>query len=495
MNKTNIKTLLTFILVLSIGSPIVAQDNIFLDRDFWGSNPTIETIDLKIKEGNNIAEANSGNFDGVTLAILQNAPNKTIFYSISKEGNDVNKLTHDGRSYLFWAANKGNVEMMQYLIDKGAKVNMTDDKGSTPLNFAAGSGQKNTEVYDLLIKHGANLQKDLTPSGANALLLAAPYDSDFSLINHFTSKGLDLNSVDTAGHGIFNYVAKTGNIDLMKQLQIKGVKGTDKAFIFASQGARGVTNGIDVYTYLESLGLNPKVVSNEGETSLHIIARRNNDMKVINYFLQKGLDVNQPDTHGNTPFLNASQSNNLEVVTLLSKQLQNINHVNKKGVSALALALANNTAEVVAFLLNNKSDVNLSDTEGNNLAAYIMQSYSSKKEDAVKEKLRLLENKGFKFGKPQTNGNTLYHLATDKNDVIAVKFVHHYHADVNAKNSEGLTALHKAAMKAQNIDILKYLISIGANKEATTEFDETAYDLASENELLLQQKVSIEFLK
>src|SRR5690606_19530497 len=110
-----------------VGSPLLAQDNVFLDRDFWNTKPSIETIDLKIKEGNDIAQANANNFDGVTQAILQDAPNASIAYAISKKGNDVNKLTHDGRTYIFWAANKGNHELVQFLIDNGAKTDITDD--------------------------------------------------------------------------------------------------------------------------------------------------------------------------------------------------------------------------------------------------------------------------------------------------------------------------------------------------------------------------------
>lgn len=489
--KNSINFLIGFLIVTQLYS----QENIFLNRDFWKSQPTIQTIDLKIKEGNDITQANGANFDGVSQAILQSAPNKTIEYAISKKGNDVNKLTHDGRTYIFWAASKGNVELMQLLLDKGAKTDITDDKGSSILNYAAISGQKNTKVYDLLLKNGANLQKDLTPYGANALLLAAPYDTDFSLINYFTAKGLNLNSVDSNGNGIFNYVARTGNIQLMKQLIEKGAKGTDNAFIFASQGTRSITNGIEVYQFLESVGLNPTAVSKDGDSPLHNLALKSKDIDLLNYFIKRGADVNQPDAAGNTPFINAANSNNIEVVKLLSTNLKNINQTNKKGESALTLAVANNSPQVVEFLLNSKADVSVLDAEENDLTVYLMQSFKFKNEDIFKQKLDLLSKHGFDFGKPQANGNTLYHLALDKNDIQVLKFIKRFNADVNAKNKEGITPLHKAAMKATDTEILKYLVSIGAKKEVLTDFDESAYDLASENELLIQHNNSLDFLK
>ncbi len=471
-----------------------AQENIFLNRDFWKSNPNIATVEAKIQEGNNIAEANGNNFDAVVYAILQDAPIATIKHIQSKEGNDANKLTHDGRTYIFWAAFKGNIEVMEYLLSKGAKTDITDDKGNTILNFAAGSGQKDTKVYDLCIANGANVKIDVTPKGANALLLAAPYDTDFTLINYFTSKGVDIHSVDENGNGIFNYVAKTGNVELLNQLLEKGVKGNDNAFVFAASGTRGNTNTFDFYKYLESVGLNPEKASIKNETPLHILAARSKEVELVNYFLEKG-NVNAIDENGNTPFLNAASRNNLEMVTLLFKQVKDVNQVNKKGESALALAVANNSPEVVYFLIENKADVAVLDANKNNLTPYLIESFSTKKEDVFEEKMDVLTKNGLDITKTQENGNTIYHFAIAKNNINFLKLLEPFKIDVNAKNNEGNTVLHLAALQAKDTEILKYLLSIGAKKDATTDFDETPFDLASENEILKAQKIDLDFLK
>src|SRR5690606_15655825 len=142
----------------------------------------------------------------------------------------------------FWSASAGNTEIMEYLLARGAKVNMTDDHGANPLNYAAGSGQANTKVYDLLLSKGMDLKRDVNQNGANALLLSAGADKDFALLSYFTSKGLAISSTDADGNTIFNYVARSGKTDVLAKLIEKGVKYNDQAFLLAAQGGRGTAN-------------------------------------------------------------------------------------------------------------------------------------------------------------------------------------------------------------------------------------------------------------
>ncbi|MFY0714962.1 ankyrin repeat domain-containing protein [Seonamhaeicola sp. NFXS20] len=484
---------IVIILLLTVKS--FAQENIFLNRDFWNTKPTPEIIDQKIKEGNNPAQSNNNNFDGVVYAILQDAPFKTIVHLLNKPGNDVNKLTHDGRTYIFWAAYKGNDKLMEYLLEKGAKTNIKDDHGFTILNFAANAGVTNTKVYDLCLKHGANLTQDLGHFKANALLLAIAKDKDLTITNYFVSKGLDINSTDKYGNGVFNYASKSGDINLLNKLLDKGLKGNDNAYLFAAYISRGKSNGIEIYKYLEGLGLNPNIEHpEEGYTPLHMVARGKN-VEVINYFLNKGLSVNKTDKQGNTPFLNAVSRNNLEIIKLLQKNVQDINLSNKKGETALMLAVKSNTAEVVNFLVNKGANLNALDKKGNNLSYYLVESYSARNKKSFSEKLSKLKSLSYRLDKAQKNGKTWYHLAVEKNSIDLLKVATELNLDINAKDSNGNTALLLAAMKAKDDEILKYLLNHGANKLQTTDFEETAYDLAQENELLKQNNISIEFLK
>ena len=493
------KIILSFVLLISLSA--VSQENIFLKRDFWKTNPNIATINKHIAEGHNVSELNLNAFDGVVYAILENADNKSIKYLLSKKGNDVNKITHDGRTYLFWAAYKNNLDIMKHLFANGAKTDVIDTHGYTYMNFAAANGQTNPKFFDLCYEHGADINKERDHDGANALLLVAPSLKDTSLLDYFVKKGVDLKSGDEAGNGLFNYAARTGNKVVMEYAIKKGLPYKElnqeggNAMIFASRGARRHTNSLDTYQYLENLGIDPNVTTKTGTTPLHSISYRGTDKAIYNYFISKGIDVNQPNADGNTALLNAARSNNLEMVTMLAGKTRDINFQNKAGHSALTNAVRRNKIDVVNFLLKNGAKTDVVDSKGNGLGYYLIQSYTSRDVDGFEAKAKALVSNGLKLNATQKDGNNLFHFGVDKFDVALLKWINGKDVDVNAKNSDGLTPLQKAAMSAKNADVLKYLISIGADKTVKTDFEESVYDLASENELLQKNNIDIQFLK
>ncbi|AUP80627.1 ankyrin repeat domain-containing protein [Flavivirga eckloniae] len=488
------------IVFLLLVSTLQAQENIFWKRDFWKNNPTIEVIEQKIKEGNDIAALNPYGFDAVVYAILEKTPNKTIKHLLSKKGNGANKLTHDKRTYVFWAAYKGNLELMEYLISKNARMDLKDSHGFSVLTFAAVVGITDTAIYDLCIKNGIDVKTDKEEHGANALLLIIPHLKNFEMVDYFTKKGLRIDSKDNQGNGVFNYTARAGNKIMLEKLIEKGLfhnkpnNNGGNAILMATQGSRSGYNSLGFLKYLEGLGINPNITNNDGTTPLHHLAYGNKDLKTLNYFLKKGVDVNQFDKDGNTALINACGDNTLEIITALALKTKDLNKVNKNGQSALIKAI-NNSPSIISFLIKKGADVHVIDAKGNNLAFYLFKTFSSRKKEVFDKKVKLLISTGFNIKSTQKNGNTLYHLAIYNGDLELLQYVNTLGIDINAKNKDGLTPLHLAAMKAKNVDVLKYLLSVKADKAIKSDFDESVYDLAKENELLKQNNIDINFLK
>jgi ankyrin repeat protein len=398
---------------------------------------------------------------------------------------------------------------VEYLIAKGSDINLEDSKGETPLTFAAVSGQTNTALYEAFFKAGTDPKKKYK-DGLNLLLMAIPSDKNLALSTYFATKGMSLKDTDSDGNTAFNYAAKSGNISLLKSLLEKGVKYNDNALIFAAQGSRRDVTSLETYKYLvEDLKIKPTATSKLGETVLHLLASKPNPTETINYFLSKGVDANKSDNEGNTPLMIAASARDTAALELLLPIVKNSNVQNGKGESALTMAIKSGTSEAVTLLLNKGADVKVLDKDGNNLGFYLVQSYrpqmmgmgrnpessNAPKQDPFTAKTKLLQDKGLNLATPQKDGNTLYHLAIIKNDMTLLKKIADLNIDINAKNKDGLTALHKAAMISKDDVILKYLVSIGAKKEISTDFDESPYALAKENETLAKKNVSIEFLK
>lgn len=495
----------TFIplLVVLVNLSLTAQEsNILLDRSFWRSAPDVAEVKAKIAEGHDPLAMTSAAFDPVTYATIDHAPYQSVKYLLSLQDDPAHTITHDGRNYLMWAAYAGEMALVKDLIEMGSDLQMYDDHGYNVITFCATTGQDDPAIYDVLIEHGADVTAT-NRDGANALLLIAKHlGDDLTMIDYFVDHGLKRNATDDDGNGLFNYAAIKGNIPLMKKAIEWGLPHTERnkqggnAMLFASRGYRGSVNDLSVYEFLAEQGVDPNVATYDGETPLHNLAFRTKDVAVFQFFIERGVDINQTDASGNTMLLNAIRGGNEAIALKYLPKVADINHQNKDGHAALTFAVRRNLPTVVKTLLETEGIVaDVIDKDGNNLAGHLFLTFNPKQQASFVQIMDLLTQENIDFRARQAGDNTLLHYAVDQQSPALIDLALSKGVEVNAKNSDGLTALHYAAMKAKDATLLQHLIEKGADTSITTDFDETVYDLAAENEILQKSGFDLNLLK
>lgn len=114
--------------------------------------------------------------------------------SLLQEGADVNGSHGDGMSALHWAAERGDVPMLEMLLYAGANPTAVTRIGAyTPLHIASRAGR--APVVKALLDAGADANRRTTTSGVTPLHLAAAA-GDVESLTLLLDKGADVNAVE-----------------------------------------------------------------------------------------------------------------------------------------------------------------------------------------------------------------------------------------------------------------------------------------------------------
>ncbi|KAI3833125.1 hypothetical protein MKX03_019066, partial [Papaver bracteatum] len=123
----------------------------------------------------------------------------------------------DGRGSLAFAAAGGRVDVCRYLLEElNLDIDVKDNHGVTPLSYGAVTGQLNTVEY--LLEKGANPYGSIDPnSTANTPLYYAVLGGDKKIQTLLLSKGIRINVATRSGTAL-SYAAVLGQVDAVKVL-------------------------------------------------------------------------------------------------------------------------------------------------------------------------------------------------------------------------------------------------------------------------------------
>lgn len=174
--------------------------------------------------------------DDAKLAAAANAGNLLMVRALLAQGADPNALCVPAPGTPMWrqaidpmygripaltlAANRDSDEIMEELLHRGAKPDITDNIGSTPLMWVA-SHRSNTpgtiNSINLLLQHGANVNA-ANERGMTALMYAASSATP-EIIKMLIAHGADPKATDGSGHNSLSWARTFGNKAAMEMLQ------------------------------------------------------------------------------------------------------------------------------------------------------------------------------------------------------------------------------------------------------------------------------------
>jgi len=414
---TPVKRICILGLVL-LGLHLSAQiSNPLLSRKFWKTKPTIEQIKEQIASGFDISAKDKGDFDPMTRAILSDLPLETLLFILDQKGNSVKKVTHDDRSYLFWAAYKSNLPLMNILLDKGSDIHLRDSHDSNIINFLASKGILDLAVYEYLLSKGATLEPHPSRAKATANLLIAPYIEDLTLMTFFEKYGYKLTDKDQHGNSIFNYAVSGGKLHVLKQLVDKGINPTQStegknAFFYAAKGLKRYSNPLAIYQYLKSLGVDVNQKTKDNSNWLHTLASKNASIDVWRFAISEGVSITQQNNKGVSPLMKLIKRGRTKLFKDLVSSIQLTDQADQRGNTLFHFATKlNQPKEIVQILKNKKLNM-----ESKNKAGFTpLQKLVSETNnlDAIKTWIALGANKTV----TTEFGESIYELAK-MNDLI-----------------------------------------------------------------------------
>ena len=418
----------------------------------WGlvhhatSNPNPEILQILIDSG-----ASVDNNDYKELK-----PFKPLDYSIINDSDELKYLTP-----LALASQDGTPEVCEILIKAGARLEARDKGGRTPLMLA--TLNPNPEVFRLLLKYGADI--NALDYMKNTVLSYAIANSCFELVKeiaditkaHFGNFNYD---------NYIKNIAKAQNLrvrveedpDLLKTLQSIGIdpnlpKDNKKPLIFLA----AKNPDLRVLDYLKEQGCDLSL-GTEYESVLIYALQYNSNPEILDYLIKNNLFVK--DITLAVEYI--VRNPNVEVWKKLLGLGLPIDYLNNAGESLLMKYIMSNRSpnpDVVSLLTNDKT-VNLKNNEGNTACHFAVDN-----EDSTC--LSILLKSGAKISEKNNNGYTPLMIACSGMNSFElypknVDFLINNGADIFERDSEGNDAL-LLAMNKPNEEIIKLLIKKGAD--------------------------------
>jgi len=378
----------------------------------------------------------------------------------------LNAQNPPGQTPLWNAAESGNLEIAQALLQLGADPAIGDNEHTLPFHIAAKGG--NIELFDLLLSKGFDI--NVKDDGGVTPIFYAIEGRHPEMVKHVIKKGGSVKAKTNREWPVMLYAAIYGPIETVQilldnkaDINAKNENGWVPLHTASSFGRT------DIAKLLVEKGAVVDAETNDGLTPL-MAAMNPNCYDVADFLISKGADVNHVTSFGNTALMNVATRGTVSIAELLLEHGVDINAENQNGENALAVcAWARDPDPISKFLIMNGAEVN---PKGRTTITPLHNAARQGNLPMVKN----LVSGSAQLNRTNEDGFTPLHFAINKKNLEIVEFLVDHGAFLNVQEKVlGNSELHLAAMMGCP-DITEFLLDKGAdinlkNKEGKTPFD------------------------
>ena len=429
---------------------------------------------------------------------------------------DINREDFRGATALHYAAEMGDVEMIKIILNQPkARINVkTLDMGSTPLMIAAGSDK--IEAVNYLIERGADVGIT-NNNGFTALMIAAEVGSvdcvqallnsencNINAQNHYGSNALmqgikyidvvkilinfiDLSQEDDNQANVLHYACSAGSSDVVRLLLDNGSFDIDKPNKFGETAIHLAIKQkqFDLVQYLIEKGASMTKVTLQGLNGYHLIIMNDDTETFFDCF-------ECPDDYLDSMIEKAAEFNRKGILEKLIKRYCELSSFNtdelvlRLGNALIAAAQCGNLDCVKLLMVNisigeeSLTESLVSSLNGNhyNCFEYIYNSVSKiikfdidslfavAVDSGCVEACKMLLENGVEPNGP--NPETYLMAASAHGHLEIAELLIENGSDINRVHEEMGTALLLAAIN-NHLDIVKYLLDRGADPTLSDE--------------------------
>ncbi|KAK2808205.1 hypothetical protein FQN50_004946 [Emmonsiellopsis sp. PD_5] len=337
--------------------------------------------------------------------------------------------------------------MIRPLLDQGIPADAGDEKGRTPLSYAASSGSEAT--IQSLLKHDV---------GIDSLDL----DGLSPLVHAILSRRIEIVRLLLDGGAGIKYDDKYAAQPLAAAIEIQS---KEMVTLLLNRGAEinvRLMDAGEATCHMKRPIYGPGRIFESQDSSAKPHPRHNAKQTplsqasclghedITRLLLDNGAEIDPRDTHNQTPLSHASLHGHESIVRLLLDHGAEVDALDFDGCTPLSHALIRGHEAVALLLLDQGANVHFKDKRGRNLMFYAATIGS------VTLTQRLMNRGVDVFAKDNTNRTPFFHAVSSGN-VPLTKLLMARGVEISAKDAAGRTPLFHAASTG-NLDLVKLLL-------------------------------------